>query len=324
MMYERDVRIAVFIDGGFLAHVTHYYKTQHSPHTSLSIAGLLHFIREKVAKLEGTNLELCQITESHYFRGHPLDKSQQKALFDELTNCGVQLHLLPLKVCTQHIGGQCISRRQEQGVDVELALEAYKAVSERDADIVALITGDGDFVPLVKDLHNRGAKVLLLGWDFGHDPTSKLNPCTRTSEHLRRHVHYPLHMEQIIGDGKLSSRETQLLFGLHEPQKVKEHIVSLVPEALAGINGSGRRKGTIQCLNLERGIGRLADPFAPKGWFFHKSAVRNLHFASLAIGDEVEFTLGRNPIPEAEERIIAIDVRLLARSTERCHLPLAS
>ena len=54
----------------------------------------------------------------------------------------------------------------EKGIDVWLALEAFELAVHKRFDVVALIAGDGDFVPLLRKLNTMGTRVMLLGWDF--------------------------------------------------------------------------------------------------------------------------------------------------------------
>ena len=55
---------------------------------------------------------------------------------------------------------------KEQGIDVWLALEAFDlAVSDR-CDVVALVAGDGDFVPLVKKINAIGKRALVVAWSM--------------------------------------------------------------------------------------------------------------------------------------------------------------
>jgi hypothetical protein len=63
-------RIAVFYDGTFYQKVTTYYRYNHTRSSFLSFSGLHEFIRSKVADKEiNQNTALCQIVESHFFRG---------------------------------------------------------------------------------------------------------------------------------------------------------------------------------------------------------------------------------------------------------------
>ena len=59
------VRIAVFIDGGYFAEVSRYYKFRHPRGLRLSFAGLHTLIRGLTAEFEGVDRMQCQVVESH-------------------------------------------------------------------------------------------------------------------------------------------------------------------------------------------------------------------------------------------------------------------
>ena len=54
----------------------------------------------------------------------------------------------------------------EKGIDVWLALETYELAVYKQFNVVVLIAGDGDFLPLVRKLNTLGTRVMLLAWDF--------------------------------------------------------------------------------------------------------------------------------------------------------------
>ena len=52
-------------------------------------------------------------------------------------------------------------------VDVELAVEAMDMVSSNKIDVLALVTRDGDFLPVVRRAKERNKKVILIGVNPG-------------------------------------------------------------------------------------------------------------------------------------------------------------
>ena len=75
---------------------------------------------------------------------------------EELRRSGFEVVLVP---STNGTGKQ-------EGVDVKIALVAQKYVLLKKCDVVELISGDGDFTVLVKDLQSMGARVNVTS--FGH------------------------------------------------------------------------------------------------------------------------------------------------------------
>src|SRR5690606_35953806 len=158
-------RIGIFYDGTYFARVSNYYMYQHERQARISIEGLHNFVRERVSEIESVDKRFCQVVDAHYFRGRLSAKQAQEndSLYrerqfdDVLIREGVTMHLLPLSM---HAGDM-----QEKGVDVWFALESYELATLKRFDISVLITGDGDFVPLVRKLNTLGTRVMLLAWD---------------------------------------------------------------------------------------------------------------------------------------------------------------
>ncbi|MEX1252735.1 MAG: NYN domain-containing protein [Dehalococcoidia bacterium] len=53
--------------------------------------------------------------------------------------------------------------RGQKGVDVHLAVDALQAASSGVADVIVLVSGDADFVPLVRAVRNTGPFVFVAG-----------------------------------------------------------------------------------------------------------------------------------------------------------------
>ena len=54
----------------------------------------------------------------------------------------------------------------EKGIDVALAVDALQVGLDGKIDIAVLVTGDGDFVPLVRALNKQGVRVLDAYFEF--------------------------------------------------------------------------------------------------------------------------------------------------------------
>ncbi len=232
------VRIGVFYDGNYFLHVSNYYNYSHERRSRIAISGLHEFIRREVAGLEDTDLRLCQIVDAHYFRGRlNAHEAQQRSnqlfydrLFDDiLMSEGVVTHYLPVKT---HQG-----IRQEKGIDVWLALEAFELAQYKKFDVVVLITADGDYVPLVRKLNTLGSRVMVLSWDFEFSNDEGEKTVTRTSQDLLEEVSYPVAMHEVI-DNRLRKNDPiiQNLF-------VKQQQAARFTVSSAG-NGSGPQTGS--------------------------------------------------------------------------------
>lgn len=281
---EKDnklTRIGVFYDGNYFLHVSNFYTYYHERKCRLNINGLHHFIKEKVAKEEGIDARKCQIVDAHYFRGRlSAIEAKEKGntlfndrLFDDILSAeGVTTHYLPLK--NKQGGG-----KQEKGIDVWLALEAFEQSFYKRFSVLVLIAGDGDYVPLIKKLNTLGTRVMVLSWDFEftNEETGKTMK-TQTSQELLEEVTYPVAMHEII-DNRVSKSDP-LINGLF----VSKSTVYKAPE----LPKKERLVGVIN--NVLQGYGFIEH--FPQNLFFHFSDVSgDADFNELRQGDRVSFTI---------------------------------
>ena len=355
-MADRQLtRIGVFYDGSYFAHVSDYYLHHHERHARISIHGLHAFIREEVGKLEQVHPRYCRIVEAHYFRGrfsaddarrHDSQRSdgdstlyRERKFEDALIKAGVKPHFLPIFSSSDG------RPPREKGIDVWLALEAFDLARAKDLNIVVLVSGDGDYVPLVRKLNGLGTRVMAVAWDFATERVGT----TRVAQSLIDEVTYPLMMSSIIDDrARRNDKVVENLFISRTPNAGAQQplpLDSTVEERNRGTGGprvSNRPGGLGDRRQVEEGqrapnrFGSSDDgaPDSPRvqGWvanlpygrefgfiepmhggerlFFHQSWVVGCSFSELQQGDEVKYTLDANPR----------DGRPVARHVTRCAL----
>ena len=333
-------RIGIFYDGGYFAHVSDYYLYHHEKQARISIQGLHALIRDEVGKAEQSDPRYCQIVEAHYFRGrfsaddarrHDAQRVdgdstlyRERKFEDALIKAGVTPHFLPLFA---HDDG----RPREKGVDVWLALEAFDLARAKGLNVVVLVTGDGDYVPLVRKLNGLGTRVLITAWDLRHGDDRFGSGTTRTAQALIDEVTYPLMMGSIIDDR--SRRADPLIRNLFvsrptpayqppsqpPPAQLPSQPVSQPAEAdgtaqPGAVDGGEQRpwraaspppgmedsepmreQGYIANLPFGREFGFIESDFGGERMFFHQSWVEGCSFNDLQPGDRVEFTPDANP-----------------------------
>lgn len=310
-MKKKLTRIGVFYDGNYFLHVSNYYNYDHPRQRRLSITGLHQFIKSEVAASEGSSTNLCQIVDAHYFRGRlSAQEAQQRGavlywdrVFDDiLMSAGVTTHYLPLR--SSH------GRREEKGIDVWLALEAYENAVHKEFDVLVLIASDGDFLPLVRKLNTLGTRVMILSWDFEFTNDMGKTVITRTSQDLLEEVSYPIPMHEII-DNRLR-RNDPVINNIFVPGESRrrhhtnfnnEHKDSSEPQV--EVDAVVGETHTSEVLSLKNGYGFVR--FPPNNLFFHYTSVIDLDFNDLLVGDKVEFTLDKND----EDQFIATKVQLV-------------
>lgn len=310
---SRLTRIGVFYDGNYFAHVSNHYLYSHERQARISIGGLHNFIRAEVARAEGADARFCNIVDAHYFRGRlsateaqERDKLFAERAFDDvLMREGVVTHYLP------------ITPTGEKGIDVWLALEVLELSFYKRFNVSVLITGDRDFVPLVRKLNTIGTRVMLLGWSLESE-TDGIRHHTETSQYLMDQVTYPVLMSDVIDDR--TRRKDPLIDGLFLPRRDSQGLSGtervapvgrVVPptSAQASTTESGREpvaRGTIVALKEGYGFVRPDGEF--NNLFFFHTDVLGAEFAMLTVGDSVQFVRGTN-----EKGPCAKSVAVLAR-----------
>ncbi|MCX6738207.1 MAG: NYN domain-containing protein [Candidatus Parcubacteria bacterium] len=91
---------------------------------------------------------------------------EEKPFFEALTGLGIETRIKPLQ---EYYGGQ-----KKADWDVGIVVDAIRASAT--ADVIILVSGDGDFIPLVEYLKNQGKRVEIIA--FGRSTSSKIKEAT--------------------------------------------------------------------------------------------------------------------------------------------------
>ena len=87
---------------------------------------------------------------------------EEKAFFEALTKLGIETRVKDLQ---EFYGGL-----KKADWDVGIAIDAIKTAPG--VDVIVLVSGDGDFIPLAEYLKNQGKRVEVIA--FGRSASSKL------------------------------------------------------------------------------------------------------------------------------------------------------
>jgi uncharacterized LabA/DUF88 family protein/cold shock CspA family protein len=303
---DKLIRMGVVYDGNFFLHVSNYYLYHHDRNARISLDGLHAFVRSKVAEYEGTEARYCPIVDAHYFRGRLPSKIveernrllSERVFEDILIRQNITTHYLP------------VSGSAEKGIDVWLALETYELAVLKRFNVIVLIAGDGDFVPLVRKLNSLGTRVMLLGWDFRYQDENGEERETRTSQALQAECTYPMLMSSIIDSADADDalinnlfvpapaypREARDTREVREPRDSNRSAYTAssaraVSPSVATDDDS-LYEGNIK--RIKEGYGFITAPQLEGDIFFYHTDVLNGEFNDLAEGDLVEFKLGKN------------------------------
>jgi cold shock CspA family protein/uncharacterized LabA/DUF88 family protein len=282
------LRIGIFYDGYYFYKVSNYYKYEHTKKSRISINGLHEFIRNEVAVLTKTDIRQCQIIDAHYFKGRSSakelgEKIQSERIFEDiLMRENIVSHYLPLMYGENNSA-------QEKGIDVWLALEAYELAIYKHFDVLVLVAGDGDYVPLVRKLHTLGTQVMLICWDFTYLKENGKPGETKTSRLLLDEVFYSVPMYQRIDQNNsiyiknlfVSDKNSDRAHALSYPINEDE------PESKKAAGQAKEHVSSIFSIN-PNGFGFIKDE-ANNNLFFHYSSVTNRDFTDLQPGVKVKY-----------------------------------
>jgi uncharacterized LabA/DUF88 family protein/cold shock CspA family protein len=287
------IRVGVFYDGNYFLKISDYYYFQHERKARISLEGLHEFIRHQVAEEEDVDVRLSRIIDAHFFRGRlsateARDKDRlfhDRLLDDILMNMSIATHYMPLKTRD--------GRLQEKGIDVWLSLEALELALHKSYDVVVLIAGDSDYVPLIKKLNTIGTRVMLLNWDFKYVDFKGEARVTRASQHLLEQATYPVQMHEIIDQGLADADELIETMFVNTPEPTP-YPAAAKPVRPTGPTAAGPvgTVGISTIKNLKNGFGFVVMP--PNNLFFSYADMAEGDFNELREGDWVEFTVGRN------------------------------
>jgi cold shock CspA family protein/uncharacterized LabA/DUF88 family protein len=286
------LRIGIFYDGYYFYKVSNYYKYEHAKKSRISISGLHEFIRNEVSGLTKADIRQCQIIDAHYFKGRSSarelgEKIQSERVFEDiLMRENIVSHYLPLMYGENNTA-------QEKGIDVWLALEAYELAIYKHFDILVLVAGDGDYVPLVRKLHTLGTQVMLVCWDFTFLNENGKTGETKTSRQLLEEVFYSVPMYQ-----RIEQNNSAYIRNLFVPDKNgdRNHALSNTANENEAESETEDENAAVPAPEYvssifsinPNGFGFIKDE-ANNNLFFHYSSVTNRDFTDLQPGVKVKY-----------------------------------
>jgi uncharacterized LabA/DUF88 family protein len=191
-------RIAIFYDGNFFINTSNYYNYSHSRNKFIDFSGLNEYIRYKVSRFENCSDSLCQIVESHFFRGRfSLNAAKNNGYLETdrlqdqlLMYAGIVPHYYPMN--------EKKVPPEEKGIDVWLALEAYDLAVHKHFDVIVLFAGDQDYVPLIRKINGLGTRVLIIGVNIEYREQNGKDRYIKTSPSLFHEASYTAMLDRDI------------------------------------------------------------------------------------------------------------------------------
>jgi uncharacterized LabA/DUF88 family protein len=179
--FMSDVSIGVYFDLRYFNIIYNYYLVKN---IVFNIENFFNYIQYEVSIHLSIPMDKCTVNknEVHFYIGGTANSYGERNLESALVRArlGENIHRLAL------------GYGKEKGVDTRLILDAYKSATTDRYDVLGLITGDADFVPLVDDIKNELHKsVFLFFWD--EESTN-----IKTAQDLIDNVTKPFAMHEIL------------------------------------------------------------------------------------------------------------------------------
>jgi len=153
-------RIGVFYDGSFFARAQNYYY--HERKLGWLRFKECHQFLEKYLSLREQGFASYKVVYAAWHQGlftskgaTPEQLRRDRNLYHDLMHAGIEPKYVPMS-----------ENQGEKGVDVALAVDALQVGLGGKVDVAVLVTGDGDFVPLVRALNKQGVRVLVAYFEF--------------------------------------------------------------------------------------------------------------------------------------------------------------
>jgi len=153
-------RIGVFYDGSFFSHAQRYFF--HDRKLGWLSFQPFHAFLEQFISTQEQSFASYKVVYASWHQGIFAAKDatedqlrSERNRYHDLLHAGIEPKYLPMS-----------QTQGEKGIDVALAVDALQVGLYGKIDIAVLVTGDGDFVPLVRALNKQGIRVLAAFFQF--------------------------------------------------------------------------------------------------------------------------------------------------------------
>lgn len=274
-MTNQQINVLFAYDGGYLRIARQYYRNEHEVGAWLNLNALHDLIVRRIASWMKVPVRLVRVAESHLYAGRPdTDFVRSRGnLMEEVVEFDGSLYAA--KIVTHYrrlrppANGRAVS---EKGVDVALSLATYRQVQTGLFDVVVLVAGDADFVPLLDVLQLHKIPVLVVEFEFNYVNESGIEVRTGCSEDLKNLATWSINLSEEINQGFKSSGEIKAMFPSIEWQ---------------ASNHRGRMIGVI--IALKSGYGFIKGDDGIDRFFFWGGLASGTSFKDLVEGQHVSF-----------------------------------
>ena len=205
-------RIGVFYDGSYFTYARRFFYFE------CKLGWLefrpFHGLVENFVRLKEQGYTHYRVVYASWFQGmfsvHDAEERQLKSerqLYQDLMHAGVEPKFMPMPQ----------SGHNEKGADVALAIDAMQIGLEGKIDIAVLVSGDGDFVPLVRALMKQGIRAMAAYFEYEQGEHKSF-----INERLMNVCNYAMNVNEIEHDNDFKATFKGLFRKPDENSKSKE------------------------------------------------------------------------------------------------------
>jgi uncharacterized LabA/DUF88 family protein len=163
-MFDKSLcRIGVFYDGSYFTYARrHFYFDRKLGWLDFKP---FHGLLENYVRTKEQGATHYRVVYGGWFQGmfgvaqaEDRQLRTDRNLYHDLMHAGIDPKFMPMPQ----------SGASEKGADVALAIDAMQVGLDGKIDIAVLVTGDGDFVPLVRALMKQGIRVMAAYFEYRH------------------------------------------------------------------------------------------------------------------------------------------------------------
>ena len=158
---NKILRIGIYYDGNYFYYGSNYFKYQ-ARMGRINLRGLHRLIRKFVADKENHDWRSVQVVEAKYYRG----RSSLDFVKDLEAERGFDLVLMNANVTPHYFASDESSEGREKGILSSFSLDVFEAAVTDRIDVAVLITGDGEYVPLLHKLNATGTRSVITHFQY--------------------------------------------------------------------------------------------------------------------------------------------------------------
>ncbi|MEU9891132.1 NYN domain-containing protein [Sphaerisporangium sp. NPDC051011] len=148
----------MFYDGTWFDYFWQFMADHSEWQASPSFPGIHDALRWYVHREFGVYLDEIVVSEAHFVLGRFVGSGTESAPALRIASARWDLVLKKSGIVRHSV---VYDGNKESGADVALSLAAYSAATSRAVDVVVLVTGDSDYLPLIDRLRSMGVPVVI-------------------------------------------------------------------------------------------------------------------------------------------------------------------